>query len=272
MAHLAIVGSVARERRLGAAQPHPEGAPVPRLRRDVARASSATRPTASRRGAGFASAIRRSRRSSPRSIGEGWVTDLPQLARSRRRRRPAAARRVHARQARQQGALGGIRREDERNHLVAERALRRAGQADPRVQAPALANPPRRPPPPARAARGELRVPRVVLLAGKAAPGYDMAKRIIHLANDVAATMNRDDRTRERINLVFLPNYSRLARGARHPGGRSLRAGVHRRDGGFGHGEHEARAQRGAHHRDARRREHRDPRRGRARRTSSSSV
>ncbi len=58
------------------------------------------------------------------------------------------------------------------------------------------------------ARRGEQRVPRVVLLAGKAAPGYDMAKRIIHLANDVAATMNRDDRTRQRISLVFLPNYS----------------------------------------------------------------
>jgi starch phosphorylase len=58
------------------------------------------------------------------------------------------------------------------------------------------------------ARRGELRVPRVVLLAGKAAPGYDMAKRIIHLANDVGATLNRDERTRGSINLVFLPNYS----------------------------------------------------------------
>jgi starch phosphorylase len=58
------------------------------------------------------------------------------------------------------------------------------------------------------ARRGEQRLPRVVLLAGKAAPGYDMAKRIIHLANDVGATLNRDERTRERINLVFLANYS----------------------------------------------------------------
>ena len=58
------------------------------------------------------------------------------------------------------------------------------------------------------ARRGDRRVPRVVLLAGKAAPGYDMAKRIIHLANDVGDTMNRDERTHQRINLVFLPNYS----------------------------------------------------------------
>jgi starch phosphorylase len=58
------------------------------------------------------------------------------------------------------------------------------------------------------AQRGELRTPRVVLIAGKAAPGYDMAKRIIRLANDVGATLERDERTRDRIRLVFLPNYS----------------------------------------------------------------
>ncbi len=58
------------------------------------------------------------------------------------------------------------------------------------------------------AKRGELRTPRVVLIAGKAAPGYDMAKRIIRLANDVGATLERDERTRDRIRLVFLPNYS----------------------------------------------------------------
>jgi starch phosphorylase len=58
------------------------------------------------------------------------------------------------------------------------------------------------------ASQGELRVPRVVLIAGKAAPGYDMAKRIILLANDVGATLERDTRTRDSIRLVFLPNYS----------------------------------------------------------------
>jgi starch phosphorylase len=58
------------------------------------------------------------------------------------------------------------------------------------------------------ALRGERRVPRVVLLAGKAAPAYDMAKRIIRLANDVGSVLKSDDRTRDRIELVFLPNYS----------------------------------------------------------------
>ena len=58
------------------------------------------------------------------------------------------------------------------------------------------------------ASRGEQRVARVVILAGKAAPGYDMAKRIIRLANDVSATLERDERTRDRIRLLFVPNYS----------------------------------------------------------------
>lgn len=58
------------------------------------------------------------------------------------------------------------------------------------------------------ALRGELRVPRVVVLSGKAAPGYDMAKRIIRLANDVGKTLQADARTREQIQLVFYPNYS----------------------------------------------------------------
>ena len=58
------------------------------------------------------------------------------------------------------------------------------------------------------AVRGELRVPRVLLLAGKAAPGYDMAKRIIRLANDIATTVNGDRRTGDQLKVLFLPNYS----------------------------------------------------------------
>jgi starch phosphorylase len=51
-------------------------------------------------------------------------------------------------------------------------------------------------------------VPRIKIFAGKAAAGYARAKLIIKLANDIAATINRDPATRDRLRLVFLPNYN----------------------------------------------------------------
>lgn len=49
--------------------------------------------------------------------------------------------------------------------------------------------------------------PRVVVMAGKAAPGYWAAKQIIRLVNAVARVVDRDPRTRDRLKLVFLPDY-----------------------------------------------------------------
>jgi starch phosphorylase len=49
--------------------------------------------------------------------------------------------------------------------------------------------------------------PRCVLIGGKAAPGYFMAKRIIKLINNVAAVINADPVTAGRLSLAFLPNY-----------------------------------------------------------------
>ncbi len=50
-------------------------------------------------------------------------------------------------------------------------------------------------------------VPRTVIIAGKAAPGYLMAKSIIKLINNVARTINADERVAGRLKLCFLPDY-----------------------------------------------------------------
>ncbi len=57
--------------------------------------------------------------------------------------------------------------------------------------------------------RGEIKgmVPRCVLIGGKAAPGYHVAKLIVKLINNVAAVVNADPAANDLLKLVFFPNY-----------------------------------------------------------------
>ncbi len=50
--------------------------------------------------------------------------------------------------------------------------------------------------------------PRTVVFAGKAAPGYMMAKRIIKLIHSVAEIVNNDREIAGRLRVVFVPDYS----------------------------------------------------------------
>ena len=57
--------------------------------------------------------------------------------------------------------------------------------------------------------RGDTRQmqPRCVLIGGKAAPGYVMAKRILQLVNHVAETVNDEPACRDLLRVAFLPDY-----------------------------------------------------------------
>lgn len=51
-------------------------------------------------------------------------------------------------------------------------------------------------------------VPRTVIFAGKAAPGYEMAKLVIKLINSIADKINQDPDTSNKLKVLFIPNYN----------------------------------------------------------------
>ncbi len=51
-------------------------------------------------------------------------------------------------------------------------------------------------------------MPRVKIFGGKSAPGYAVAKEIIHLINDVAAVLNNDPDTKHLLTVIYPPNYN----------------------------------------------------------------
>src|SRR6185436_18036735 len=52
-----------------------------------------------------------------------------------------------------------------------------------------------------------LHVPKTYVFAGKAAPGYWVAKQIIKLINNVGQIINRDKRVQDMMKVVFIPDY-----------------------------------------------------------------
>ncbi|TDZ65163.1 Glycogen phosphorylase [Colletotrichum trifolii] len=50
--------------------------------------------------------------------------------------------------------------------------------------------------------------PRVSIFGGKAAPGYWMAKQIIHLVNNVGAVVNKDEDIGDLLKVIFLEDYN----------------------------------------------------------------
>ena len=137
------------------------------------------------------------------------VDDRPRRAReaqAARRRRGFSGIRPR-RQTRCQVTVCGMAHVDFRRDRRSGLDLRQPGQAHPRIQtATAERAAPRGPLQPATANADLDIAPRTFFSAGKAAPGYHLAKVIIKFLNNLAGTIDGDPAVRGRLKVVFLPD------------------------------------------------------------------
>jgi starch phosphorylase len=140
-------------------------------------------------------------------IGDGWITDLEQLQKLRELADDALfIEQFHAvKQANKHHLASVIRAEsgiEVSQHSMFDIQIKRIHEYKRQLlnvlHVITLYN---------RIIAGHHSVPRTVIIAGKAAPGYVMAKRIIRLINDVADIVNNDLRIGDKLKLVFIPNY-----------------------------------------------------------------
>jgi starch phosphorylase len=143
------------------------------------------------------------------AIGEGWITDLAELARLRplaedRDFRDAvrqAKREAKARFARWlQDAAGVVVDPDSIFDSQVKRIHEYKRQLLNALRVVVLYDRLRRNP-------GLTMAPRTFFFAGKAAPAYHLAKLIIKLLNNLAGTIDGDPAARGRLKVVFLPEY-----------------------------------------------------------------
>jgi starch phosphorylase len=142
------------------------------------------------------------------AVGEGWVTDLEQLAGLRGRAEDAGfqGRWLEAKQAGKEALAGYVRHKtgvELPPEFLFDVQVKRIHEYKRQVlnvlHVVTLLARIQRGKPPA--------VPRAVVFGGKAAPAYVMAKLIIKLINDVAAAVNADPACKDLLRVAFVPNF-----------------------------------------------------------------